>query len=146
MQLDQVAKKYIDIKNLRVRNFDMEYIGAGVANKYQGNFGGDDSLAAYLNTDGVLVDDFRYVKDGGKGVEFVKTGAPLTAQDFFAAVNYSASVRAGFMYGPVGALSCPPSTSLYLLERDSVTGAVSRYEIPVLPDDLWSYVTLFITC
>jgi hypothetical protein len=143
---DQVAKKYIDVRNLRVRNFDVEYKGSGVAWKYQGNYTSDDSLAAYVNTDGVLVDDLRYVKDGGKGVQFIKTGSPLTAGDFFAAVNYSASVRAGFMEGPDGTLACPGTTHLYLLERDSATGAVSRYEIPALPDDLWSYIDYFMGC
>ena len=144
---DQVAKDYVDIQNLRVRNFDIGYEGTGVADKYQGNFSGDDALAVCLNTDGVLVDRFRYVKSDGKGVELVKADEPLSAQDLFAAVNYSFSVRAEFMYGPIGTLSCPGDTSLYLLERDSVAGAVSRYSLPsALPDNLWTYIKPVLGC
>ncbi len=143
--IDQVAKKYLDIKNLKVKNFGVGYKGEFVASKYQDNFGSDDAMAAYLDTDGILVDSLRYVKDGGKGVEFVKTGQPLTADDFFIAVNYSFSVRARVMFRS-GGLSCPPSTGLFLLDR-SADGSVDRYGLPFDDEtNLWSLVKAVTGC
>jgi hypothetical protein len=142
---NQTAKKYVDITNLKVSNFDVEYRGEGINSKYCGNCGDDDALAAYLNTDGVMVDKLQYVKDGGTGVEFVKTGQPLTADDFFFAINYSFTARFGTYFGPVGTLSCPGNTDLFLLDRDSATGAVSHKDIPG-PNNLMDYNFLVGIC
>ncbi len=144
---DQVAKKYVDITNLKVSNFDVEYRGEGINSKYCGNCGSDDSLATYLNTDGVLVDRLRYVKDGGKGVEFVKTGQPLTADNYFVALNYSATARNVAFEGPyhqTGTLSCPGNTNLFLLDR-AADGTVSHADIPGF-NDLFEYEFLLDIC
>ena len=138
---DQVAKKYVDITNLRLKDLDVEY-DDDVSYKYTRD---RESMAAYLNTSGVLVDSMKYVKDGGTGVEFIKTGQPLTAEGFFFALNYSLTGRAGVVHGPIGVLSCPPTTELYLLDRDSATGAVSHVDIPGF-NNLFAFESLLDVC